>query len=158
MGGCCGGHESQEQDQGHGHDHGHGHGHDHSHGQQAVAASVQAPSRFSGQIGISDKAAEKLKELMVAEKKDPAQYGLRLGVQGGGCSGLSYFMDFDTARDDDKVFTHPAAGVRVLVDAKSILYVSGSILDYSEGLMGAGFSIKNPNVKSSCGCGQSFQT
>jgi len=143
----------------HAHDHNHDHDHHgHSHGPEAATAPAQAPSRFSGQIAISDMAATKLKELMVAEKKDPAQFGLRLGVQGGGCSGMTYFMDFDSARDDDKVFTHPAAGVRVFVDAKSILYLSGSILDYSEGLMGSGFSIKNPNVKSSCGCGHSFQT
>jgi iron-sulfur cluster assembly protein len=156
--GCCGGNEGGHgghEEQGHSHG---GHSHGHSHEAQAVAAPVQAPSRFSGQIGISDKAAEKLRELMLAEKKDPAQFGLRLGVQGGGCSGMSYFMDFDTAREDDKVFTHPAAGVKVLVDGKSILHLSGSILDYSEGLMGAGFSIKNPNVKSSCGCGSSFST
>lgn len=137
------------------HDHDH---HGHSHGLKAMTVPTQAPSRFSGEIGISDKAAEKLKELLVAEKKDPAVYGLRLGVQGGGCSGLSYSMDFDTARDDDKVFTHTAVGVKVLVDSKSILHVSGSILEYSEGLMGSGFSIKNPNVKSSCGCGSSFST
>ena len=150
--GCCG------EGNGHGHEHG-GHGHSHGGAQaQPQATAVQAPSRFSGQIVVTDKAAEKLCELMVAEKKDPAQFGLRLGVQGGGCSGMTYFMDFDSARDDDKVFTHPAAGVRVFVDAKSILYLSGSILDYSEGLMGSGFSIKNPNVKSSCGCGHSFQT
>jgi len=155
--GCCGGNGGHGEQEAHGHSHG-GHSHGHSHEAQAVAAPVQAPSRFSGQIGISDKAAEKLRDLMVAEKKDPAQFGLRLGVQGGGCSGLTYFMDFDTARDDDKVFNHPVAGVKVLVDAKSILYLSGSILDYSEGLMGAGFSIKNPNVKSSCGCGSSFTT
>ena len=137
----------------------HNHDHDgHSHGPEAETVPSQAPSRFSGAIAISDKAAEKLKDLMVAEKKDPAEFGLRLGVQGGGCSGMTYFMDFDTAREDDKVFTHPAAGVKVLVDPKSILYLSGSILDYSEGLMGAGFSIKNPNVKGSCGCGQSFTT
>ncbi len=159
MAGCCGGNESQGAQESHGHGHDHGHDHGHSHGaQQAVQTQVQAPSRFSGTIAIADKAAEKLKDLMLAEKKDPAEFGLRLGVQGGGCSGMSYFMDFDTVRDDDKVFTHPAAGVKVLVDSKSILHLSGSILDYSEGLMGAGFSIKNPNVKGSCGCGNSFST
>jgi len=62
----------------------------------------------------------------------------------------------DTVREDDKVFENK--GARVLVDPKSILYVSGSILEYSEGLMGSGFQIKNPNVKSSCGCGSSFNT
>lgn len=148
--GCCG--------EGGGGGHGHGgqeHGHSHG-GAQAAATQVQAPSRFSGQIVVSDKAAEKLCELMVAEKKDPAVYGLRLGVQGGGCSGLTYFMDFDTPREDDKIFANK--GARVLVDPKSILHVSGSILEYTEGLMGSGFQIKNPNVKSACGCGSSFQT
>jgi iron-sulfur cluster assembly protein len=136
------------------HDHGHDHGHSHSH----EAPPVQAPSRFSGQIAVTDKAASKLKELMLAENKDPATTGLRIGVQGGGCSGMSYFMDFDEKRDDDKVFTHEAVGVNVLVDPRSILHLSGSILDYTEGLMGSGFTIKNPNVKSSCGCGNSFST
>ncbi len=134
-GGCCGGggHEAQPE-----------------------AAPVQAPSRFSGQVGISDLAASKLKGLMEGEKKDPAVWALRIGVQGGGCSGMTYFMDFDQAGTDDKVFT--AGGVRVVVDPKSILHLSGSVLDYSEGLMGSGFTIKNPNVKSSCGCGSSFNT
>lgn len=134
-----------------------GHDHSHNHGPEAGGATA-APSRFSGQIGISDKAAEKLKGLMEAEKKDPAVFGLRLGVQGGGCSGMTYFMDFDETKADDKVFTAASNGVKVLVDPRSILYLSGSILDYSEGLMGSGFTIKNPNVKSSCGCGSSFQT
>ena len=156
--GCCneggGGHGHEQA--GHGHEHG-GNGHSHGGAQgQPSATAVQAPSRFSGSIVVSDKAAEKLVELMVAEKKDPATYGLRLGVQGGGCSGLSYFMDFDTAKADDKVFEHK--GARVLIDPKSILHVSGSVLDYSDGLMGSGFQIKNPNAKSSCGCGSSFQT
>ena len=137
-GGCCGG--------------GNGHGEAH----QEVAAPVQAPSRFSGEVGISDLAASKLKGLMEGEKKDPAVWALRIGVQGGGCSGMTYFMDFDETRADDKVFA--AAGVRVVVDPKSILHLSGSVLDFSEGLMGSGFTIKNPNAKSSCGCGSSFNT
>ncbi len=138
-GGCCGG--------------GGNGGHE---GHAPEAAPVQAPSRFSGQVGISDMAASKLKGLMEGEKKDPAVWALRIGVQGGGCSGMTYFMDFDQAGADDKVFT--AGGVRVVVDPKSILHLSGSVLDYSEGLMGSGFTIKNPNVKSSCGCGSSFNT
>jgi iron-sulfur cluster assembly protein len=153
--GCCG--EGGGGHGGHGHAEQGGHGHSHGGAQaQPSATAVQAPSRFSGQIVVSDKAAEMLVELMVAEKKDTATYGLRLGVQGGGCSGLTYFMDFDTPREDDKVFENK--GARVFVDSKSILHVSGSILDYSEGLMGSGFQIKNPNAKSSCGCGSSFQT
>jgi len=149
--GCC----NDNGGGGHGHAEQGGHGHSHG-GAQPAATQVQAPSRFSGQIGVTDKAAEKLCELMVAEKKDPATYGLRLGVQGGGCSGLTYFMDFDTPREDDKVFENK--GARVFVDSKSILHVSGLVLDYTEGLMGSGFQIKNPNAKSSCGCGSSFQT
>src|SRR5689334_25340258 len=153
--GCCG--EGGGGHGGHGHAEQGGHGHSHGGAQaQPSATAVQAPSRFSGQIVVTDKAAEKLVELMVAEKKDPAAFGLRLGVQGGGCSGLTYFMDFDTPREDDKVFENK--GARVLVDPKSILHVSGSILDFTEGLMGSGFQIKNPNAKSSCGCGSSFQT
>jgi len=154
--GCCndngGGHGQAEQG---GHAHGQEQGHSHG-GAQPTATQVQAPSRFSGQIVVTDKAAEKLCELMVAEKKDPTAFGLRLGVQGGGCSGLTYFMDFDTPRADDKIFENK--GARVFVDSKSILHVSGSILEYTEGLMGSGFQIKNPNAKSSCGCGSSFQT
>ena|SRR5258706_9192661 len=153
--GCCNDNANAGEQGGHGHSHGAEPGHSHG-GAQPSATAVQAPSRFSGQIVVTDKAAEKLCELMLAEKKDPTQFGLRLGVQGGGCSGLTYFMDFDTPRDDDKVFEHK--GARVLVDPKSILHVSGSILEYSEGLMGSGFQIKNPNAKSSCGCGSSFQT
>ena len=79
---------------------------------------------------------------------------MRVGVQGGGCSGLSYFMDFDAEKPDDRIFEHQ--GVKVFVDPKSLLYMSGSVLDYTEGLMGAGFAIKNPMQKGACGCGHSF--
>ena len=125
---------------------------------KVIVTSSTAPSRFSGEIAIADKAAKKLKALLEAETKDPAVYGLRLGVQGGGCSGMSYSMDFDSARDDDTVFVHPTIGARVMVDSKSILHLSGSVLEYEETLMKSGFSIKNPNVTSSCGCGESFST
>jgi iron-sulfur cluster assembly protein len=134
-----------------------GHSHEHGHEHGLAQAPAAPPPRFAGQVLIADKAAEKLKELMEAEKKDPAAYGLRLGVKGGGCSGMTYFMDFDTAREEDQVFTH-AAGARVIVDPRSMMYLNGSMLDYTEGLMGSGFTIKNPNVKGSCGCGHSFTT
>ena len=131
-------------------------GHDHGH----APAAVPAPPRPTGAPGpalsVSPKAAAKLAEFLATEKKDPATTGLRLGVQGGGCSGLSYVMEFDTKRDTDRVFTQD--GIQVFVDPKSVLYISGSVLDYSEGLMGSGFVIRNPNVKGSCGCGQSFTT
>ena len=130
-------------------------GHDHAHTHEGP---VPQPPRTVGAPGlsISPKAAAKLAELLAAEKKDPATTGLRLGVQGGGCSGLTYIMEFNTKRETDRVFS--LDGVQVFVDPKSILYMSGSVLDYAEGLMGSGFSIKNPNVKGSCGCGHSFTT
>jgi iron-sulfur cluster assembly protein len=101
-------------------------------------------------------AAGKLKSIMEQEKKDPATIGLRIGVQGGGCSGLQYLMDFDEKRADDRVFEN--GGMKVYIDPRSVLHVSGSILEYQDGLMGSGFAIKNPNVKGNCGCGKSFST
>jgi iron-sulfur cluster assembly protein len=148
--GCCGGNEG-----GHG-----GHGHGQSQGGcgsgMGMGMPVMTQVQVAGQVEVTDKAAEKLLQLIKGEGKDPAQVGLRLAVQGGGCSGMQYFMDFDAQRDDDKVFER--GGVRILVDPRSVQALNGAILDYSDGLMGSGFQIKNPNVKSSCGCGQSFNT
>ena len=114
---------------------------------------TEAPAQTG--ITVSDLDAKKLKEILTSEGKGP-EYGLRLGIQGGGCSGMSYFMDFDKEKEDDKVFTHEGEGVKVLVDPRSAIYLSGSILDYNEGLMGSGFAIKNPNATGGCGCGKSF--
>ena len=149
--GCCGGNEG-------GND---GHGHGQSSGGSCGSSSSGMPVMTAVQVTtavveITEKAADKLLQLIRGEGKDPAQIGLRLAVQGGGCSGMQYFMDFDAQREDDKIFER--GGVRVIVDPKSIQALNGSILDYSDGLMGSGFQIKNPNVKSSCGCGQSFGT
>lgn len=133
--------------------------HQHSGHTHTAPGAVPAPPASAppgAALSISPRAASKLKELLTAEKKDPATTGLRLGVQGGGCSGLTYIMEFDGKRETDRVFS--LDGVQVFVDPKSILYMSGSVLDYAEGLMGSGFSIKNPNVKGSCGCGHSFTT
>lgn len=136
-----------------------GDGHHDNHG-TAQASVPKPPERPAGAptvgVVITPKAASKLLEIMKTESKDPGTTGLRLGVQGGGCSGLTYFMDFDEKRETDRVFEQD--GVRVFVDPRSILYVSGSVLDYTEGLLGSGFQVKNPNVKSSCGCGTSFTT
>jgi iron-sulfur cluster assembly protein len=81
--------------------------------------------------------------------------GLRLGVLGGGCSGLSYQIKFEPReRSTDKVFEFD--GVKVFIDPKSMLYLDGMTLDYKESLMYSGFSFENPNAKKSCGCGTSF--
>lgn len=152
--GCCGGNEGGNG--GHG---GHGHGESSGGCGSGSGAGMQVMTAVqvaTAVVEITEKAADKLLQLIKGEGKDPAQIGLRLAVQGGGCSGMQYFMDFDAQRDDDKIFER--GGVRVIVDPKSIQALNGSILDYSDGLMGSGFQIKNPNVKSSCGCGQSFGT
>ena len=104
-------------------------------------------------LTVTERAAAKLKDLMV--KEGMQDQGLRVRVMGGGCSGYQYEMAFDTPREGDRVIEQ--AGVKVVVDPKSLLLLAGTEIDYQDGLTGAGFAIKNPNAKGSCGCGQSFQ-
>ena len=101
-------------------------------------------------VTLSDNAVSKILQL-VAEKQDA---GLRVKVVGGGCSGLQYRMEIDSAKERDKIFER--GGARLIVDKKSFLYLNGSELDYAEELMASGFRLVNPNVKRSCGCGESF--
>ena len=104
-------------------------------------------------ITLTDKAAEKVSTLLEQEGK--TNYGLRLKVVGGGCSGMSYAMDFEPqAAQEDKVYEDH--GVKLFVDPQSVQYIDGAQVDYTEALTGAGFTIKNPNAKGSCGCGHSF--
>lgn len=105
-------------------------------------------------ITVTETAARKIKELLVRDGR-PENHGLRLKVVGGGCSGLQYQLDFDDAAgvDDSTIESY---GVRVFVDMKSALYLTGTELDYDDGLMGTGFKFKNPNAKNQCGCGESF--
>lgn len=103
-------------------------------------------------IQLSDSAVQKI--LSLVPDAGDAGKGLRVKVVGGGCSGLSYKMDLDQKRDGDRVFERD--GARVIVDRKSFLYLNGTELDYSDDLMHAGFNLRNPNVKRSCGCGASF--
>ena len=108
-------------------------------------------------IDLTDKAALEVKRLI--EKEGKPTLGLRLGVGGGGCSGLSYTLNLDDTAgvtDFDKVLE--VKGVKVIVDQKSLLYLSGMVLDYEGNLMGGGFKFNNPNAKRSCGCGSSFST
>ncbi len=91
----------------------------------------------------------------IMAQQNPASAGLRVGVVGGGCSGFSYSLQFDTSAGMmDKVFDMD--GLKVFVDATSIMYLNGCRVDYVETLEGAGFKFENPNVKSTCGCGSSF--
>ena len=104
-------------------------------------------------IEISEKAAARIRTLS-AEKATP-RGGLRLGVKGGGCSGLSYFIDWaaEPARFDQVV---EKDGARVFVDPKSAVFLQGTVIDWQQTLMQTGFVFRNPNVKSACGCGESF--
>ena len=104
-------------------------------------------------ITLTPTALQEVKRLI--EKEEKSNLGLRLGVKGGGCSGLSYVLGFDTDKGQfDQEFEHD--GVKVLIDAKSLLYLDGVEVDYKDGLMDAGFAFNNPNAKRSCGCGSSF--
>jgi iron-sulfur cluster assembly accessory protein len=104
-------------------------------------------------LNLTPTAIAKVKEIMA--QQDPAPSGLRMGVVGGGCSGFSYSMSFEnSAGMMDKVLTFD--GLKVYVDATSMMYLGGCTVDYVETLEGAGFKFENPNVKSTCGCGSSF--
>lgn len=105
-------------------------------------------------ILLTGKAAQQVAKLK-AENNIPAGHGLRVGVKGGGCSGLSYVLGFDAEpRPSDKVFA--LHGVTIFVDPKSLFYLSGTELDFEDGLNGKGFVFNNPNATKSCGCGSSF--
>jgi iron-sulfur cluster assembly accessory protein len=104
-------------------------------------------------VVLTSKAIAKVKEIMGQQNPVPA--GLRVGVVGGGCSGFSYSMSFENSPGMmDKTFEFD--GLKVYVDATSVMYLNGCIVDYLETLEGAGFKFENPNVKSTCGCGSSF--
>jgi len=105
-------------------------------------------------IYISDKAREKVTQLK-AEASLTEDYFLRVGVVGGGCSGLSYKLDFDNeTQPNDQVFEDN--GVKLVTDLKSFLYLCDTTLEFSDGLNGKGFHFSNPNASRSCGCGESF--
>jgi len=116
------------------------------------AAPATAPAKG---ILVTEKAVARIRVAMAKEGISPDQGGLRLGVQGGGCSGLSYNIRFDTQpRERDRIFQFD--DVRVFVDPKSFIYLHGMTLDYQETLIQQGFVFVNPNSSKSCGCGTSF--
>lgn len=105
------------------------------------------------QLTLTDSAVAKLRDLL-AEENNP-DIKLRVFVQGGGCSGMSYGFTFDEEQNEDD-FTIEKSGVAVLVDSMSMQYLNSATIDYKEDLMGASFSISNPNAQTTCGCGSSF--
>ena len=105
-------------------------------------------------VTLTDIAAEKVSQFLAGQEPNEVA-GLRVGVRGGGCSGFQYALALDEQRDGDRVFEDH--GIRVIVDEASLQYVDGSVVDYKESLMGAGFEVNNPNVVAACGCGSSFR-
>jgi len=133
-----------------------------AHGAQLIAHGLlmtttteqSAPSAAKG-ITVTEKALARIRSALAKEGISAEQGGLRLGVQGGGCSGLSYSVRFDTQpRERDRIFQF--GDVRVFVDPKSFIYLHGMTLDYQETLMQRGFVFINPQATKSCGCGSSF--
>jgi iron-sulfur cluster assembly accessory protein len=106
-------------------------------------------------VVLTDKAVEMVKDAM--QREGLAGYGIRVGVQGGGCSGFQYSMDFEEKAKDGDV-TLEQGGIKLYVDSMSSMYLQGVTIDYVQGLQGAGFKFNNPNAKNTCGCGSSFST
>ena len=112
------------------------------------------PQKMQNIVSLSDNAKEELKKLIVKEADNPD--GVRLSLLAGGCSGLSYNLQFDKVQNSDIVDEQD--GIKVIIDPKSALYLSGIILDYQGGLTGRGFVFQNPNATRTCGCGSSFSS
>lgn len=104
-------------------------------------------------IGISDRAADEIKKIMTT-KEIPDGFSLRVGVRGGGCSGMSYILGFDRMREHDASFE--IDGITVYMDKRHGLYLMGTVVDYHDGLNARGFTFENPNATKTCGCGSSF--
>ena len=123
---------------------------------QSAAKPQSAAPQVPG-IQVTDRAIQRIRATMTKEGISPEQGGLRLGVMGGGCSGLSYSIKFDThPRERDRIYEFD--GVRIFIDPKSFIYLHGMTLDYEETLMRQGFNFINPNSTRSCGCGSSFSS
>jgi iron-sulfur cluster assembly protein len=117
-----------------------------------TADTTPAPAKG---IEVTEKAAAHIRLVLAKEGISPAAGGLRLGVQGGGCSGMSYVLRFETESDEhDHIFAF--GDVRVFIDPKSFIYLRGMVLDWEDTLMRQGFLFNNPNATKSCGCGTSF--
>ena len=118
-----------------------------------VTASASQPI-VNDEIALTAKAVTEVRRLM-SSNNIPEAHGLRVSVKGGGCSGLSYVLGFDEAPSEKDTVMH-VEGMRVFVDPKSLFYISGTVLDFSDGLNGKGFVFNNPKASKTCGCGSSF--
>ncbi len=132
----------------------HEHGHDHSHEHAAPATTVVAP------VTITDRAASEVKRHVQDVKNDPEMAGqtlyLRLRVQGGGCSGFQNKLDLDPTFNEKLDHLFDINGVQVVIDKRSMLYLTGAVVDFHDDLNKRGFSVTNPQAKGTCGCGSSY--
>tara|TARA_R110002072_G_scaffold42064_19_gene118554 strand:- start:145894 stop:146250 length:357 start_codon:yes stop_codon:yes gene_type:complete len=104
---------------------------------------------------LTELAAKEVRTIIAAQELDTDKVRLRIGVKGGGCSGFSYLLDLtESQKDSDEVFEQH--GIKMIIDPKSLLYLSGVVVDFKDEIMGRGFVFSNPNASSSCGCGSSF--
>src|SRR5437016_6210269 len=127
---------------------------EHKNSMEDVIEIQEAPAAVDAPIELTEKAVDEVRKIMEANKI-PDTYGLRVGVKGGGCSGLSYSLGFDgEQRENDKIIRKD--GIQIFVDPKSLFYLSGTELDFTDGLNGRGFVFNNPNATKTCGCGSSF--
>ena len=124
----------------------------------APAETTAAPPALPAPVQLSDQAATEVRRI-VANKQIPTQFGLRVGVKGGGCSGMSYVLGFDKRREHDLAFELDGDGgdpITVFMDKRHGLYLVGTTVDYHDGLDARGFVFDNPQATQTCGCGSSF--
>ncbi|MBY0312343.1 MAG: iron-sulfur cluster insertion protein ErpA [Phycisphaerales bacterium] len=122
----------------------------------STTTTTSAPTETaSASIILSESAAREIRNIIQQQELDADKIRLRVGVKGGGCSGFSYLLDLtETQKDTDEMVEQH--GIKVIIDPKSLLYLSGTTVDFKDEIMGRGFVFNNPNATSSCGCGSSF--
>ena len=120
-----------------------------------ISGTGAAPAETEARVFLSEAAAREVQNIITQQELDAEKIRLRVGVKGGGCSGFSYLLDLTEAqKDHDEVFEQH--GIKIICDPKSLLYLSGTTIDFKDEIMGRGFVFQNPNATTSCGCGSSF--
>lgn len=120
------------------------------------SSETKTETKTPGGIEITDRAAKEVSRVMQENELDPGQTWVRIGAKGGGCSGMTYVLDFDPNGPTEFDLSFDAHGVRLVIDKKSSFFMAGTILDFNDGLLDRGFVFKNPEATGTCGCGTSF--